>query len=169
MPPVREIAAKSGEDALDIIYDYMYRLTSTTVHFSPASLLRLGWGPHMDMDVVTFDTKNIAPYFGGINRIYGSYLFCLYFELFPRFLRPDQDTKEAVDDLRSRIVRIFRWPEIVTFEEMNLPTPEVNKLVAAVLLVRYSQTMDNGFISGARETRNKLIGTSGKLDADEER
>ena len=165
MPPVGQIAEKSGEDILNIVYEYMYRLTSTTVHFSPKSLLRLGWGPRIDMDTVTFDTKNLSPYFRAVNRIYGSYLLCLYFELFRDYLRRDQDAQGAVDELRNRIVRVFRWPEIVTFEEMNVPIPEVKELSAVVLFAHYSRAMDDGFIAGAREMQSTSLMSGDRRNA----
>ena len=55
---------------------------------------------------------------------YGLLLFCCYFELFGRFLRPNKRLSALVTELRFDLVGKFRWPEMVTFEEMNLRPPE---------------------------------------------
>jgi hypothetical protein len=42
------MAEKRGGDILATLYDYLYRLTSGTVHFNVCGLIRTGWGdkPH---------------------------------------------------------------------------------------------------------------------------
>ena len=48
---------------LAVLYDYLYRLTSDSVHFNVSSLFRSGWGPSVSQFV--FSSKNfpteIAP------------------------------------------------------------------------------------------------------------
>ena len=63
-------------------------------------------------------------------HVYGTYLFCLYFELFQELIEPNEQEKEAIEELRDHLQRIFRWPEMVTFEEMNLPVPDPDPKVA---------------------------------------
>ena len=70
-----------------------------------------------------FSTKNFEAYYRAFAVIYGSFLFCIYFELLRSHLRPDTNTMQTVDKIRETIRRIGRWPEIVTFEEMNLKSP----------------------------------------------
>ena len=41
-PPTRQIAEKHGGEILATLYDYLYRLTSGTVHFNVCGLLRTG-------------------------------------------------------------------------------------------------------------------------------
>ena len=77
-PPTREIAEAVDPGMLDIVYEYIFRLTSRMVHFSPQHLLRTGWG---DLRATTFSTTNMGPYFVAIAQIYGIFLFCLYFTL----------------------------------------------------------------------------------------
>ena len=116
-PPVRQIAEKSDPGLLDIVYDFIYRLTSGTVHFNPQILFRSGWGSTLKEIVVS--PVNMGPYYLAVSQIYGSFIFCLYFEFFSRFLKPNREEKEAIKELRKHLLSIFRWPEIVTYEEMN--------------------------------------------------
>ncbi len=44
MPPTEQIARKQGNAILAIFYDYLYRMTSRSVHFNVLSLFRSGWG-----------------------------------------------------------------------------------------------------------------------------
>lgn len=119
VPPVRQIAQKSDPELLQAVYDFIYRLTSNTVHFDPQELLRTGWGNlkgHM-----VFCSGHMGPYYLAVNRIYGSYLLCLYFELFDQFLKPNPEETNAVVELRRYLLDIPRWPEMITFEEMGVP------------------------------------------------
>jgi hypothetical protein len=124
IPPVQQMAEKHGGDVLVTLYDYMYRLTSGTVHFSVTGLLRSGWGNKMPH--CKFSTANFSSYYRLFGRVYGAFMFCSYFELFPRFLRADRDTKAKIDKIRKGILTIPRWPEMVTPEEMNVDPPEID-------------------------------------------
>lgn len=160
MPPIREIAKKCGEGTLDIIYDYLFRFTSATVHFSPQTLLRLGWGDSASKERVTFSPDNMSQYFSDANLIYGSCLFSLYFEMFGRFLRPNREEKQIVSKLRKRILEVFRWPEMVTFEEMNRPVQKVG-IPHWIIKVVYSEIMEEGFLSGTSKFREIMTRYSG--------
>lgn len=148
-PPVREIAKELDSGILEVVYDFIYRLTSKIVHFNPHILLKSGWGPSDSQ--ITFSFKNMDRYYSEINQIYGSYLLCLYFELFGQSFNLKQKEKIAVKELRKHLLDIFRWPEMITFEEMNHPLPPVrlkpNLSVAQVL-------EEEGFISGAKKILN---------------
>lgn len=132
IPPVRQLAEKEGGDVLATLYDYLYRLTSGTVHFSVGALLRTGWGskPHC-----TFSVRHLDPYYNAFGRIYGAFLFCAYFELFGRLLRPGKAVRQQVGAIREFILSIVRWPEMITFEEMNLPVPDPGIIINALSVV----------------------------------
>ena len=153
-PPVREIAEKSDPGILEVIYDFIYRLTSKVVHFSPQVLLRSGWGPP-DLKYMTFNFKNMGPYYLGINQIYGSYLLCLYFEFFGHFFEVKQKTKDAVTELRKHILKKLRWPEMVTYEEMNIPVPSLSVIPHVLQKEIYAIILAEGFISGAKKILDK--------------
>jgi hypothetical protein len=120
MPTVRQIAEKNHIDVLTTLYDYIYRLTSGAVHFNPGLLLRTGWGK----PIPRFSPKNFSKYYVAYARTYGLFLFCCYFELFGRFLRPDKSVSALVTELRLALLSEFRWPEMITFEELNFRPPQ---------------------------------------------
>jgi hypothetical protein len=126
MPTTRQIAEKNHIDVLSTLYDYIYRLTSGAVHFNPGVLLRTGWGKSDRL--AHFSVKNFNPYWVEYARTYGLLLFCCYFELFGRLLRPDRKIARLVIELRFDLVGQMRWPEMVTHEELNLKPPTISAL-----------------------------------------
>ena len=134
IPPTRQIADKHGGEILTKLYDYLYRLTSHTVHFSIGALFRTGWGDKSGSRH-TFSVRHFNGYYTAYGRVYGAFIFCVYFELFARFLRPGKDIKPRIDDIRNSILSIVRWPEMITFEEMNVPIPDPGILINALTVV----------------------------------
>ena len=155
VPPVRQLAEKSDPGLLEVVYDFIYRLTSDAVHFSPQILLRSGWG-NSPIET-TFSSSHMGPYYLAVNQVYGSYLLCLYFEFFGEFLEPNQEEENAIAELRKYLLEKPRWPEMVTFEEMNVPDPlaKYNIILPAALTLRMEEKnsimAENGFISGAKQ------------------
>jgi hypothetical protein len=121
MPQIRQIAEKLGQTALATLYDYLYRFTSGTVHFSVQSLLRSGWGNLPER--CRFSTTHFHQYFSAFASVYGAFLFCVFFEFFGRHLRPPSKVSKIVAKIRHDLILEPRWPEMVTFEEMNLKPP----------------------------------------------
>ena len=154
-PPIRQIAQKSDSGLLEVVYDFIYRLTSDAVHFSPQILLRSGWG-NLPTDV-TFSSSHMGPYYVAVNRVYGGYLLCLYFEFFSEFLEPDQKEENAVAELRKYLLEIPRWPEMITFEELNVSDPttkySISRLTTLTIIKKAtcSAMAENGFIFGAEQ------------------
>ena len=122
IPPTRQLAKKNGGDILGALYDYLFRLTSTTVHFSVQGLLRTGWG---NLPEVTFSPLHFSKYFTEFGRVYSVYLLCCFAELFETVIIIDEQTKSKFNDLRSDLLMTPRWPEMVTFEEMGKQPPEL--------------------------------------------
>lgn len=149
IPPVREMAEKSDPGILEVVYDFIYRLTSGVVHFNPQVLLRSGWG-NVPIST-TFSSRNMGPYYLALSQVYGSYLLCLYFELFGRYLRPNNEEKSAVEELRRHLLLILRWPEMVTFEEMNVAVPKPPMWPNLLFYGINVSIMEKGFISGAQK------------------
>lgn len=157
VPPTRQLAERIDQGILKVVYDFIYRLTSNTVHFNPLILLRSGWGS--DLKEMTFSPKNMGRYYLAVSQIYGTYLLCLYFEMFGRYLRTNRDEKTAVSKLRELLLHIDRWPEMVTFEEMNQPIPTPPLLSSAFLHARYTQIMvDKGFVQGSKHILSMASG-----------
>lgn len=132
MPQIRQIAEKQKQPVLARLYDYLYRLTSGSVHFNVQSLLRSGWGSKKQW---TFSTANFHPYYVAYARVYGAFLFCVYFEFFGRFLRPKADVSKTVSEIRKSLLTEWRWPEMVTFEEMNIKPPDGNLILQSVMTI----------------------------------
>jgi Family of unknown function (DUF5677) len=126
MPPVGQIAEKSHPEIFGLLYDYIYRLTSGMVHFNPHVLLRSGWGK---LPVVSFSPKNFDAYYTEVTKTYSLLLLCLYFEVFPKILRASSPVRKIVADIREDLFRHLRWPEMVTFEEMNLEPPSSRSIL----------------------------------------
>lgn len=142
-PPTREIANKIDAGALLFLYDFLFRLTSSTVHFNPSSLLRLGWGQKRK---VLFSTKNMNPYFSQFAQVYGALLICLHFEFFPEWLKPTKSVTKTVRTLRGQLVMQNRWPEMVTFEEMNIQVPTGLPVAIGMFQALYATIYEDGFI-----------------------
>ena len=148
-PPTREIAEKSGSVSLHIIYDFIYRFTSRMVHFNPQLLLRSGWGNCPEE--VKISTRNMGRYYLSVSQIYGSYLLCLYFEFFGQFFSLNQEEEDAVRELREYLLRLSRWPEMITFEEMNLEVPKREFWPTGFFHAMINAVMEDGFIAGTEE------------------
>lgn len=128
LPPVKELAEKLSPagDALALLYDFIYRLTSSTVHFSPQTLLRLGWG-EPDTSKFTFSVKHFSNYYAKFCQVYSILLLCLYFEIFEDYILAESLVKTTILELRKEILSYTRWPEMITFEEMNIQAPKQYK------------------------------------------
>lgn len=154
-PPVVEIARKSDLRLLDFVYDFIYRFTSGTVHFTPRILLRSCWGGESLKETLV-NSRSMDIYYARINQVYGSLLLCLYFELFPEFLKPRQKEKVIVKKIRKYLCSV-RWPEMITFEEMNNAVPKAQNESGFLWELEYraysNKITESGFISGADEAR----------------
>jgi hypothetical protein len=117
---------KMSEDCgLKELYDYLYAATSRWVHFSPHILIRMGWDEPED-DLGSFckvSTENFSQYYLDFTRFYATYLFTKFCDVFQEKLDLSKDFIELVEQLIGLIDDTARWPEIVTFEEMNRKPP----------------------------------------------
>ena len=153
MPPIRELAEKSDPGLLEVVYDFIYRLVSAEVHSTPRTLLRLGWGTSRAVGAAPleaeFSTRHLGPHYLAIAQVYSTYILCLWFEFFEDQFDASEDDLLAISDLRDYLLSRARWPEMVTFEEMNVTVPEShatkwpNFLIAAL----YNVISQEGFVS----------------------
>jgi len=108
------------------LYSFIYAATSKWVHFSPHVLLRMGWGGTSDAvgddTEWSFTTSNFTQYNVEFNQVYALMLF-LHFVRGPAACIFPSDAASIISALRSRLDSPLRWPEDVTFEEMNLKGP----------------------------------------------
>ena len=147
MPPTRAMAERADPGILGVVYDFLFRLTSNTVHFDPPILFRSGWGR---LPELTFGMHNLGRYYHALCTIYGSYLFCLYCEAFEEDIDPSVDEKIALAELRNHLLQQSRWPEMVTFEEMNVDVPQTPAVPQIILKAAYDIVQQEGFLAGAR-------------------
>lgn len=131
MPQIRQIAEKQGAPQLAILYDYLYRLTSGGVHFSAQSLMRSGWGPNLRK--FTFSTKHFDSFFSEYCSVYSAFMLCTYFEFFGNYLKPSKEDAAHINKIREDILFTPRWPEMVTFEEMNLKYPHEDRTMQMII------------------------------------
>ena len=155
-PPIKQLAEKVDPAFLNVVYEFIYRLASGSVHFNPQALLSLGWGKIAptggSLPETTFSTTNMSIYYRAIIQIYGGYLFCLYFELFDEFIVPNTEEQAAVVELRRHISDIYSWPEMVTYKEFNMPGPNgPHAFDVAVHLYCVDTIAREGFVSGGKE------------------
>lgn len=122
-PSVWFMAKACSEESL---YSYLYSATSKWVHFSPQVLLRMGWGgSKSDVNDQTewhFTTAHFEQYYKEFNRTYSLYLLIRLLDGPAAALVPPR-VPRLLDQLRSELEEQLRWPEAVTFEEMNAEVP----------------------------------------------
>ena len=156
VPPIREMAQKSDPGLLEVVYDFIYRLASGEVHSTPRTLLRLGWGESISRKeqplTSTFSTTNLGPYHLNVIQVYGTYILCIWSELFGDQIDVSKEDHDAFSALRKHLMSRIRWPEMVTPEEMNQPVPDpvASKWPNLLVHALYSVIMNEGFISGAK-------------------
>ncbi len=124
--PWPSIAYMARKTSLKSLYDYLYSETSKWVHFSPQILMRMGWGGERttvgNHTEWTFTTSNFQPYYKDFNQIYSLLLFLKMCRFLGKSLF-DQQSEEIFGSLDKCLNEPLRWPEAVTFEEMNLKSP----------------------------------------------
>lgn len=114
-PTIREMAETTG---LLTFYDYLYAGTSSFVHFSPRNLLRIGWG--VTQHTFRFSTSNFAQYYEAFNQFYGVFLFITFCTSFCSLLGCKEEFELPITKLIEIVDAEPRWPELVTWEEMNM-------------------------------------------------
>ena len=114
-PTIREMAEATG---LLTFYDYLYAVTSSFVHFSPRNLLRTGWG--VTQHTFRFSSGNFAQYYDAFNQFYGVFLFITFCTSFCSLLGCKEEFELPVTKLIEIVDAETRWPELVTWEEMNM-------------------------------------------------
>lgn len=118
------------------LYNYFYHATSRLVHFNPQLLLKLAWGESESCQtdglkkVTKFkvSTSNFAGYYEKFGSFYGSFLFLKSFELYKEFNQVTDDLLNAIKEIEALFKDNKRWPELITFEEMNIPLEEGIKM-----------------------------------------
>ncbi|MCB0782336.1 MAG: hypothetical protein KDC03_22845, partial [Flavobacteriales bacterium] len=130
-PSTRDIAQRSG---LVEVYDFFYRFACDIVHFNPGVLLRFGWGD--DDRSFRYSANNYNIYYQSFALVYGAYLWCLMLQVLRRHLKLPAAERDVEKQIITWLHQHKRWPEMVTWEEMNLdrPNARVNDFIHDVLV-----------------------------------
>jgi len=116
-PTVREMAEDLN---IQSVYNYVYFLSSNFVHFNTHALLRNGWGD--PEGPFRYRIGNFDGYYKSLSVFCSALLvigFCYAFaDVFVA-----GSPEEEVNALLLVISEVHRWPEIVTFEELNKDPP----------------------------------------------
>ncbi len=116
-PTKRDMAKAVG---LKSTYEFIYFSASNFVHFNPQALFRTGWG--VEDGPYTFSTRNMSGYYKSFCSFYGAVLFIGFQASFgSEHFNVVLDAE--IDRLIGLIGHVQRWPEIITFEEMNQRPP----------------------------------------------
>jgi hypothetical protein len=120
-PSVEQMAIDSK---LKFLYDFVYHATSRTVHFSPNVLLRTGWYKTPDENaVIEFSVNNFSDYYTLFNSHYSTTLFIEFIKAFKKYLGLDKVFTTACKKLGDIQNKLYFFPEIITYEELNLKRP----------------------------------------------
>lgn len=122
LPTVRHMADKIG---IADLYDYLYHGTSRFVHFSARGLLRMGWG---DGESFRFSSKNYEVYYRDFSIFWGSWLLVEFVKLGCKVGVINMECLPYLDPLENTIRQRERWPELITFEEMNITSWDLSLL-----------------------------------------
>jgi hypothetical protein len=78
----------------------------------------MGWG--VTQHTFRFSTSNFAEYYNVFNQFYGMFLFITFCTSFCSLLGCKEEFKLPVTKLIEILDAETRWPELVTWEEMNM-------------------------------------------------
>ncbi|NHO34475.1 DUF5677 domain-containing protein [Acetobacter fallax] len=128
-PNVKEMASTVG---LSTIYSYIYFAASNFVHFNPYALLRLGWGPKGEP--CQFSVAHFGGYYRDLSAFCGALLYLAFARSFRSLLDMAADHQVACDKLEQILLAAPRWPELITFEELNLEHQHQESIFRRALL-----------------------------------
>ena len=120
-PRISEMARAVG---LPTTYEYIYHLASNFVHFNPNALLRMGWSKESKEHNFSFSIENMSGYYDGVCKFYGGILFVGFATFISRVPDLRLDLSKELAQIEQAIAYVERWPEIITFEEMNIEVPQ---------------------------------------------
>jgi len=124
-----KINRMSKKVGLEDLHNYFYRATSNSAHFNIFNLLAMGWGEMNE------DKRIINPTYSHKNNFHQYYKF-LFFYTSIIFINQTKNFSSIVDKstfIESKLkpleegYKLIDWPEIISFEQMNLKRPNGNQ------------------------------------------
>lgn len=117
VPTVRAMAKNQG---LLLLYDYLYNATSRLVHFSPGTLMRMAWG---NDEILECKPDAFDKYYAEFLKFYSAHLLSAFVDRFQEVLKISQNLRDSIDAELIKANSHIRWPELITFEELNATSP----------------------------------------------
>lgn len=133
LPPTRNMAEKVG---LDDFYDFIFAVTSDIVHFNPRVIMRNAWGDNKQE--FKHSSNNFDLYYRNFCCTYSLYLHCELSKAFQSELKLSENYLERILKLQQDLNEQLRWPEAVTYEEMNVEGPK--EIMRILLKADYDST-----------------------------
>jgi Family of unknown function (DUF5677) len=130
LPKVIEMARTSD---LETIYNFVYRGTSKVVHFNPHHLLRLGWNSDIRDRCFSISTRNFSNYYKRFSAFYASFLFVEFVDVFYSYLNLKKPIRGLAREIKCMLDKEPRWPELVTYEEMNIDPQKYPNFVFMIM------------------------------------
>jgi hypothetical protein len=96
----------------------------------------------------------MANYHKTFCQIYGTLLFTFYFEFFSDEIAALPTEQAIMVNIRKCLLEEMRWPEMITFEEMNLPVPKAYHdqiLIYGVIHLGITEMLKEGFVKNNYE------------------
>ncbi|MFZ4671942.1 MAG: DUF5677 domain-containing protein [Flavobacterium sp.] len=118
--PSTEVMSK--QIGMDDYYEFVFRGTSDFVHFNNGILARMAWsyksgGMHLS-------TNNFNDYYSQFSYFYSAFVFVKFCELFKKEIELTKSDLVIISKMNNLILTEHFWPELVTFEEMNIRRPQ---------------------------------------------
>lgn len=121
-PSVNKMAKDQG---MHLLYKFLYHATSRLVHFSPSTLLRMAWFDP-NVNISHCDPHALDKYYYNFVKFYSAHLLSAFVNRFSSYIDIDENLRQAIDKNLREVNGNPRWPELVTFEELNAENPWQN-------------------------------------------
>jgi len=121
MPPTAQMADRIG---LKELYDYLYRGSCSFVHFNPRIMQRTIWAEKNSTKVYKTSITNFHKYYFSFSSFYCSYLLVLLYKYFGHYFHLSTEHVKIFVEIKEFIRRTRHYPELVTFEEVDLKRPK---------------------------------------------
>jgi hypothetical protein len=126
MPSTYQMADKIR---LRELYDYLYRASCSFVHFNPRVMQRTVWYQNDELNKSEISITNFHKYYYSFSSFYCSYLFGLLYKMFNDKLNLSESNSNIINEIIEVLRRTVHYPELVTFEELNLKRPKTELTV----------------------------------------
>jgi Family of unknown function (DUF5677) len=136
LPPIEQMAVKVG---LSEFYEYLYAATSEIVHFNVRIASRSGWGS--GKNEFNLSPSNFAKFYAQFDRIYAAYVWFSFCREFRSALQLSPEFMNVVDSVEQAFESVYRWPELVKFEAMNVPQNE-DIILRAILEMKQRESIE---------------------------